>query len=95
MQGIFPLSLAGSGVRLTTAKFYSPNGHPISHVGVQPDITVHRVAKPAQRRTRQLAGNAGRRRGPAMPAWTAARSQTASASRKAPSKSSAIDCCHP
>jgi len=46
VQGIFPLSLAGSGVRLTTAKFYSPNGHPISHVGVQPDIVVHRTARP-------------------------------------------------
>jgi carboxyl-terminal processing protease len=45
VQGIFPLSLAGSGVRLTTAKFYSPNGHPISHVGVQPDIVVHQTAK--------------------------------------------------
>lgn len=46
VQGIFPLSLAGSGVRLTTAKFYSPNGHPISHVGVQPDIVVHQTARP-------------------------------------------------
>ncbi len=46
VQGIFPLSLAGSGVRLTTAKFYSPSGHPISNVGVNPDITVHRVARP-------------------------------------------------
>ena len=32
-------------MRLTTAKFYSPNGHPISHVGVQPDIVVHQTAK--------------------------------------------------
>ena len=47
VQGIFPLGLAGSGVRLTTAKFYSPNGHPISHVGVQPDIQVRVAAKPA------------------------------------------------
>jgi carboxyl-terminal processing protease len=47
VQGIFPLSIAGSGVRLTTAKFYSPSGQPISHVGVQPDIVVHQVAKPA------------------------------------------------
>ena len=47
VQGIFPLSLAGSGVRLTTAKFYSPKGHPISNVGVQPDVKVHTAAKPA------------------------------------------------
>jgi carboxyl-terminal processing protease len=46
VQGIFPLSLSGSGVRLTTAKFYSPKGHPISHVGVQPDIVVQLTAKP-------------------------------------------------
>ena len=47
VQGIFPLKLAGSGVRLTTAKFYSPKGHPISNVGVQPDVKVHSTAKPA------------------------------------------------
>ncbi len=46
VQGIFPLTMAGSGVRLTTAKFYSPKGHPISNVGVKPDITVHEVARP-------------------------------------------------
>ncbi len=40
VQGIFPLRIASSGIRLTTAKFYSPSGHPISHHGVQPDITV-------------------------------------------------------
>jgi carboxyl-terminal processing protease len=47
VQGIFPLSAANSGVRLTTAKFYSPNGNPISNVGVKPDLEVRRVAKPA------------------------------------------------
>jgi carboxyl-terminal processing protease len=45
VQGIFPLGVAGSGVRLTTAKFFSPNGHPINMVGVQPDIVVQRTAK--------------------------------------------------
>jgi carboxyl-terminal processing protease len=48
VQGIFPLTAAGAGVRLTTAKFYSPSGRPISHVGVQPDILVQRAAKPAE-----------------------------------------------
>ena len=33
VQGIFPLSVSGGGVRLTTAKFYSPTGKPISQVG--------------------------------------------------------------
>ncbi len=46
VQGIFPLSIAGSGVRLTTAKFYSPGGHPINLVGVTPDIAVQTVARP-------------------------------------------------
>jgi len=46
VQGIFPLGLAGAGVRLTTAKFYSPSGKPISKVGVSPDINVQKTAKP-------------------------------------------------
>ena len=48
VQGIFPLSLAGSGVRLTTAKFFSPSGAQISHVGVKPtkEIVLQQVAKP-------------------------------------------------
>jgi carboxyl-terminal processing protease len=47
VQGIFPLNLANSGLRLTTAKFYSPKGYPYSNVGVKPDVPVaHRVARP-------------------------------------------------
>jgi carboxyl-terminal processing protease len=46
VQGIFPLTLANSGVRLTTAKFYSPNGNPISHIGVKPTQEVREAAKP-------------------------------------------------
>ena len=45
VQGIFPLNVAGGGVRLTTAKFYSPRGLPISDVGVKPDVDVQFVAK--------------------------------------------------
>lgn len=37
VQGIFPLGYAGSGVRLTTALFYSPSGKKISKAGVTPD----------------------------------------------------------
>ena len=51
VQGIFPLKSSAAGVRLTTAKFYSPNGHPYSRVGVEPDILVHGVAKPIDTRT--------------------------------------------
>lgn len=43
VQGIFPLGYGGAGIRLTTAKFFSPNGKPISQVGVQPDIVVRRA----------------------------------------------------
>jgi carboxyl-terminal processing protease len=46
VQGIFPLQLARAGVRLTTAKFYSPNGQPISHRGVAPNVTVRQAQKP-------------------------------------------------
>jgi carboxyl-terminal processing protease len=48
VQGIFPLGYAGAGVRLTTAKFFSPNGTPISHRGVTPHelVETYAVAKP-------------------------------------------------
>ncbi len=46
VQGIFPLGISEAGVRLTTAKFYSPNGRPYSRVGVEPDVTVHQTARP-------------------------------------------------
>jgi carboxyl-terminal processing protease len=47
VQGIFPLGHVGAGLRLTTAKFYSPQGRPISNAGVAPDITVRETLKPA------------------------------------------------
>ncbi len=46
VQGIFPLDQTTAGVRLTTAKFYSPTGRPYSRVGVTPDVTVHKTARP-------------------------------------------------
>ncbi len=46
VQGIFPLNQAGAGIRLTTAKFYSPLGRPYSKNGVDPDVAVHEAAKP-------------------------------------------------
>jgi carboxyl-terminal processing protease len=46
VQGIFPLGVANTGLRLTTARFYSPSGQPICRRGVQPDVVVHSVAKP-------------------------------------------------
>ena len=45
VQGIFQLNVGGGGVRLTTAKFYSPDGSPISQVGVTPEVPVQLVAR--------------------------------------------------
>ena len=46
VQGIFPLNVSGGGIRLTTAKFYSPSGVAISSRGVKPHIEVHTSLKP-------------------------------------------------
>jgi carboxyl-terminal processing protease len=46
IQGIFPLEVAGVGMRLTTARFFSPTGQPYSRVGVQPHVEVRTVARP-------------------------------------------------
>jgi carboxyl-terminal processing protease len=48
VQGIFPLSSAGAGARITTAMFFSPNGHPISKIGITPDIDARRATSVAQ-----------------------------------------------
>lgn len=44
VQGIFPMTRSGAGIRLTTAKFYSPLGNPISDIGVTPDVPVRTAA---------------------------------------------------
>ena len=46
IQGIFPLEVAGVGMRLTTARFFSPTGQPYSRVGVQPHVEVQAAARP-------------------------------------------------
>jgi carboxyl-terminal processing protease len=46
VQGIFPLRTGGGGVRLTTAKFYSPSGRAISQGGIEPNVVVQGVSKP-------------------------------------------------
>lgn len=46
VQGIYPLNTVPGGIRLTTAKFYSPQGHPFSRVGVSPDVAVASAAAP-------------------------------------------------
>jgi len=57
VQGIFPLNYASAGIRLTTARFYSPSGHPISKVGVSPDVVVHHATGPANDTSPRLGTN--------------------------------------
>lgn len=45
VQGIFTLVSGRGGLRLTTAKFYSPTGREISYQGVQPTSRLETVAK--------------------------------------------------
>jgi carboxyl-terminal processing protease len=40
VQTLFPLQSISAGLRLTTAKFYSPNGRDMAGAGVQPDVPV-------------------------------------------------------
>jgi carboxyl-terminal processing protease len=47
VQSIFPLQAAPAGLKLTTAKFYSPKNRAYSEQGVTPDIKSSIVAKPA------------------------------------------------
>ena len=42
VQSIFPLSVGSTGLRLTTAHFFSPNGRKLQNVGIEPDVVVHR-----------------------------------------------------
>ncbi|HBN79273.1 MAG TPA: S41 family peptidase [Planctomycetaceae bacterium] len=44
VQSIFPVS-QNCGLRLTTAKFYSPNGHNHSKIGIEPDVVVPRESQ--------------------------------------------------
>lgn len=54
VQGIFPLSGEKAGVRLTTSKFFAPNGQPISKHGVSPHVVVHVTRKPGSAQYSQL-----------------------------------------
>lgn len=47
VQSIFSLRSAPAGLKLTTAKFYSPKNRPYSEQGVEPDVVVRIDAKPA------------------------------------------------
>src|SRR5581483_11796000 len=47
VQSIFPLKTVPAGLKLTTAKFYSPRNRSYSEQGVEPDVLVRLAAKPA------------------------------------------------
>ncbi len=47
VQSIFALRSAPAGLKLTTAKFYSPRNRPYSEQGVEPDVPVRVAARPA------------------------------------------------
>ncbi|HET6424267.1 MAG TPA: S41 family peptidase [Planctomycetaceae bacterium] len=49
VQTLFPLQTVPSALRLTTAKFYSPDGREMAGVGVSPDIHVQSVNKTTDR----------------------------------------------
>ncbi len=55
VQGIFALNASKAGVRLTTAKFFSPGGHAIAHNGVYPDVLVRTAKKPVTGGQSQIA----------------------------------------
>jgi carboxyl-terminal processing protease len=46
VQSIFALRSAPAGLKLTTAKFYSPKNRPYSEQGVEPDIPIRIARKP-------------------------------------------------
>ena len=50
VQSIFSLRSAPAGLKLTTAKFYSPLNRPYSEQGVQPDIPITRALRRQARR---------------------------------------------
>src|SRR5262249_45763620 len=46
VQSIFALHAAPAGLKLTTAKFYSPTNRAYSEQGVEPDVPIRIAAKP-------------------------------------------------
>ena len=56
VQTLFPLKTANCSLRLTTAKFYSPSGRPMSGQGVEPDIASNEGTDAQGRELDVLAG---------------------------------------
>ena len=58
VQTLFPLESVSGALRLTTAKFYSPDGREMAGVGVTPDVKVTGTGRAGQR-TRCRAAESG------------------------------------
>lgn len=54
VQTLFPIQSVGSGLRLTTARFYSPRGVAMAGVGVTPDVPVPQVRNDVSTQDRAL-----------------------------------------
>lgn len=55
VQSIFPLR-EQTGLRLTTAKFYSPHGHTLGKIGVRPDVVIDLASADGRRKTSYRGG---------------------------------------
>ena len=60
VQSVIPLP-DGSGLRLTTSKYFTPSGVCIHEIGITPDIVVERVVSPAEEDPDSDAGDADAR----------------------------------
>ena len=85
VQSIFSLRSAPAGLKLTTAKFYSPRNRPYSEQGVQPDLPIlaRSAAKPADdnARLREEADYGDPDRDPVLAAAVRAAREPASSQR--------------
>ena len=86
VQSIFSLRSAPAGLKLTTAKFYSPRNRPYSEQGVQPDLPIlaRSAAKPADdnARLREEADYGDPARDPVLAAAIRASREPASSQRR-------------
>jgi carboxyl-terminal processing protease len=56
VQSIFPLR-EQTGLRLTTAKFYSPHGHTLGKIGVRPDVVIDQTESTGGRKAAYRGGS--------------------------------------
>ncbi|MDO4558763.1 MAG: S41 family peptidase, partial [Planctomycetia bacterium] len=59
VQSVVPLVSTDAGLRLTTARFYSPGGSAYQDTGVSPDVFVHAAARPVGATRENVSGASG------------------------------------